>query len=85
MEWLDVLVIVAVELVGVACLVHLWRRPATRSMVRRLGWSLMLLVPLIGPLLYGAAYEPLERQDESLQARQQPDIETSYSGPSSLR
>jgi len=49
-------VIAGLEVLSVACLLHLWWR-GRGSLVRRLSWSPLTLVPLVGPLLYGALYE----------------------------
>jgi hypothetical protein len=57
----DGAVIAVPELIGVACIIHLWRRPA--PLWKRLFWSPVLLLPLIGPLLYGALFEPPGPQD----------------------
>ena len=47
------LVIVGVLLVAsVAALITVWKRPG--KLVERLIWSLVVLVPFAGPLVYGA-------------------------------
>lgn len=47
------------ETVGLLCLVHLWRRRDGGSVAKRLAWSLALVVPLLGPIFYGALFTPL--------------------------
>ena len=43
------------ELIGLALVIHLWRQRA--SVVLKLLWTLVLLIPLLGPLLYGGLFE----------------------------
>jgi hypothetical protein len=54
------------ELVAVWCLFRLWRR---RSPIRvKLFWSLVLIVPVFGPLLFGALGRPLPPNPDHAQA-----------------
>ena len=55
------------ELVSVACLVALWRTRASRWR-RKLMWSAVVLVPVMGPLFYGGLFDVPSRQPEHLQA-----------------
>ncbi len=48
--------VVALELLGVLALVHLWCRPDA-SLGKRLAWSLVLLIPGVGPLTYAAMFD----------------------------
>jgi hypothetical protein len=57
MNALDAALIAVISLVGVATLVHLWRRREERRLAFKLVWSAVVLLPLIGPLLYGALYD----------------------------
>jgi hypothetical protein len=41
------------------CLVHLWIRRGA-SLRRRLIWSVILSLPILGPLLYGSLFVPLD-------------------------
>jgi hypothetical protein len=64
MEAVDYILPVLIELIGVACIVHLWRRPERKHVVLKLFWSLAVMVPLVGPLFYGAVYDGwIERKD----------------------
>ena len=56
------------EAIGLLCLVRLWRRRDGGSVVRRLAWSVALVVPLLGPLFYGAVRTPLPPQADGERA-----------------
>ncbi len=64
MDPLDYLLPIAIELAGVACVVHLWRRRERKHVALKIGWSVAVMLPLIGPLLYGAVYQALPAQAE---------------------
>ena len=49
--WMSALAIS--EAVALWCIVRLWRE-ATRSATSKLGWSIVLLMPVFGPIAYGA-------------------------------
>ena len=51
---------------SVACVVHYLR--ATRGRPRRLAWLLAPLVPVVGPLVYGAFHLFPSEQEEGLRA-----------------
>lgn len=52
--------LVMVQLISVLCVVHLWwRHDATTP--QKLSLTLMVLIPVLGPLLYGYIYKPAER------------------------
>jgi hypothetical protein len=57
----------ALEAISVASAAHLWIR-ARGSVTRKLLWTPVVLVPVIGPLFYGAIYDPPSEQDEDLRA-----------------
>lgn len=57
----------AIEAISAACVVHLWVR-ARGSVAKKLLWTPVVLVPVIGPLFYGAIYEAPSEQDDSLRA-----------------
>ena len=61
------------EVIGVACVAHLWARRPARSVGQRLFWSVACLVPLVGPLAYGALYRPPSLLTEGEQARENRD------------
>ena len=42
--------------ISIICLFRMWRRPD--PIVRKLFWTAILAIPLFGPLLYGAVYQP---------------------------
>lgn len=50
-------VLVVLQVISVACAVHLWVR-ARGSRLRKALWSPLVLLPLLGPLAYGSVYEP---------------------------
>jgi hypothetical protein len=41
------------EAVGVFMAIRLWFKTAKASLVRRIVWSVLLLIPLLGPIMYG--------------------------------
>ena len=50
-----IIVFVILESLSLACLVHLWHQPDRP--LRKLLWSLAVLLPAMGPLLYGGMYQ----------------------------
>jgi hypothetical protein len=40
-------------------IIRLWVRHQSDSISRKTSWSLLLLIPALGPLLYGALFRPL--------------------------
>lgn len=52
-----------------ACARHLWARPPRRRLLdgdefgKKLAWTLALGLPVLGPLFYGALYDPLPPND----------------------
>ena len=65
------LVLGTVSLVMVA---NLWIR-GRGSRSKKALWSLVLFVPALGPLFYLAQYSAPDEQEESLQARENPDAD----------
>jgi len=57
------LIIIALfELLALFCIWRLWRRHRRRSLAFRIGWSLLLLVPVLGVVFYGlATNDPSEK------------------------
>jgi hypothetical protein len=55
------------ELVSVLCALHLWAR-APGSAAKKVVWTFLVLVPVLGPLFYGAIYDAPGEQEEGLQA-----------------
>jgi hypothetical protein len=41
------------EAVGVFMITRLWHRAPKASLLQRIVWSVLLLIPLLGPILYG--------------------------------
>jgi len=56
-------------LISLLCIVHLWVVRRAR-LLKRIAWSVALLVPYLGPLFYGALFEPLPAQPEHVRARE---------------
>jgi hypothetical protein len=54
------------ELASLGCLVMLWRTPA--SVGRKTLWTLVVVVPVLGPLFYGGLFDVPSRQSDDLQA-----------------
>ena len=57
----------ALETVSVLCALHLWAR-APGSTAKKVAWTFVVLVPVLGPLFYGGTYEAPSEQDEDLRA-----------------
>ena len=55
-------------LISVALIVSLWVRHRHDHLLKRLGWSLVLLVPVIGWVFYGGLYRPPPVQPKDMQA-----------------
>jgi len=49
--------LVGLEPISVYALIHLWRRPDSEPW-KRIVWTPAILVPLFGPLAYGALHSP---------------------------
>lgn len=57
---------VVLQVISLACVIHLWAR-GRGSLLRKAVWSPLALLPLVGPLLYGAVYEVPSPQHAHLQ------------------
>lgn len=53
MDTFTIIMAVVLELCGFVAIGHLWTRKSKKSFVGRCLWSVLLLVPILGPLLYG--------------------------------
>ncbi len=73
------IVIALAEVASVACLVPLWR--ASASVGRKLLWSVIVLVPVLGPLFYGGLFDVPSRQPDELQAARTSADEAGPQGP----
>ena len=54
--------LVVVQLLSLACVVHLWTR--STQVWRKALWSLLVILPIAGPIFYGAACDPPDVQAE---------------------
>ena len=57
------------ESVSVVCAGHLWLK-AHGSIFKKLLWTPLILLPILGPLAYGGLYEAPEIQPEDLRAKE---------------
>jgi len=67
------------ELIAIWCAVGLWRSRA--SILQKLLWSLVLMVPVVGPVFYGGMFELPAVQSEGLRSTNEWDGPTSHEGP----
>jgi hypothetical protein len=67
------------ELVAIWCAVGLWRSRAL--ILKKLLWSLVLLVPVVGPVFYGGMFEVPAIQSEGLRSTNEWDGPHSHGGP----
>jgi hypothetical protein len=72
MPWPVLVLIASSGLASLACLIHLWRRRG--ALRKRAVWTVVLLIPLFGPLLYGSLYRGLVVQPESERSKFELDI-----------
>ena len=49
-------------------IIHLWARHPVDTVLMRLLWSVVLLLPFVGWMLYGAFYSPPSVQPEDMRA-----------------
>ena len=61
-------------LISVALIVSLWVRYRHDHVLKRLGWSLVLLVPVIGWVFYGGLYRPPPVQPKDMRAQETPGL-----------
>ena len=59
-------------LISVALILALWVRHRRDTVLKRLGWSLVLLVPVIGGVVYGGLYRPPPVQPKDIRAQETP-------------
>ena len=57
-------------LISAALILSLWVRHRRDTILKRLGWSLVLLVPVIGWVLYGGLYRPPPVQPKDMRAQE---------------
>src|SRR5262245_50019482 len=53
---IDIVVLLTLVVLAAACLISLWRRPGRTS--ERILWTIVILIPLLGPIAYLAWYRP---------------------------
>ncbi len=71
-EHLPVMGAIACAFISFILIVKLWLNRARDPLLKKLGWSILLCVPLIGWVFYGAFYTPLAENDVKAESR--PDI-----------
>lgn len=78
---MTLLIVIAVtsELIGLWCAVGLWRSRA--SILKNVLWSLVLLVPVVGPVFYSGMFEVPAAQSEGLRSTNEWDGPHSPDGP----
>jgi hypothetical protein len=64
------IVLILSEIIGGICMVHLWIQRC--SILRRFLWSPVPLIPILGPMLYYALFEPPSVQPEDMRAPENP-------------
>lgn len=63
------------EIVSIACAIHLWAR-AKGGAARMVAWTPLVLVPVVDPLFYGGFYSVPPAQNEALRAADDTDTDT---------
>ena len=64
--------LVVVQLLSLACVVHLWTR--STQVWRKALWSLLVILPIAGPIYYCTACDPPDVQDEVDRAKPTTDL-----------
>jgi hypothetical protein len=49
----QIIILAAFETIGIFMVVRLWLKKTRKSIVHKMVWSVLLLIPLLGPLMYG--------------------------------
>jgi len=70
--WTPVTIVAATVsgMISAALILSLWVRSRHDHLLKRLGWSLVLLVPVIGWVFYGGLYRPPPVQPKDLRAQE---------------
>ena len=55
------------------CIVHLWLRPGV-GVGKRLRWTAVLFIPLLGPLSYAGVFTPLPPHGERVPTFEDPTV-----------
>jgi len=58
------IIVGVLEAISLACVYHLWTRRPAAPLGRRLFWTFVTLLPLLGSLAYGGLYDPPSVQSE---------------------
>ena len=61
-------------MISAALILSLWVCYRRDTILKRLGWSLVLLVPVIGWVLYGGLYRPPPVQPKDMRAQETPGL-----------
>jgi len=59
----EIVLALLVEAASVACIVAMWRHHRREQRVKDIVWTVLLLVPLFGPLMWGSLYGGLPRRN----------------------
>ncbi len=60
-----IVIAAASEAIALWCVVNLWRSRASK--IRKMVWTLILLVPVVGPVYYGGMFEaPSVQPDQEM-------------------
>ena len=65
---MKVILIILTVLVSGGLIIHLWVRHPVDTVLKRLFWSVVLLLPFVGWVLYGAFYSPPSVQPRDMRA-----------------
>ena len=49
----EIILLALIELLGLFMIARLWLKKSKATLVHRIVWSFILLIPLIGPIMYG--------------------------------
>ena len=52
-------VLVVLEAISISLILTMWRHHAPENLKKDLQWTLLLLIPVFGPLIWGSFYGPL--------------------------
>jgi hypothetical protein len=55
----EIVVLVLLETISALCIVAMWRHHRPDRLRKDVVWTVLLLVPIFGPLMWGASYGPL--------------------------
>jgi hypothetical protein len=66
---MKLILIMLTVLVSGGLIIHLWVRHPVDTVLKRLIWSVVLLLPFVGWILYGAFYSPPPVQPKDMRAK----------------